>query len=310
MFERQVLAMATIFVAPLFKVEGFESDSPLSVFKFPENIMNSIAGFETTRNGNAINICISDRESSESASVHIQSWFPEVAVKLKVEAEQPKIEKPVACDDPSVPSGLRFIKDWLTENEEDRLIRQIDEQEWETTVRRRVQHYGFQFKYSQLNVDSDKPVRDFPQLVNCLITQREEIACFGFDQLTINEYPPGIGIASHCDTHSAFIDTIAVVSLLNPITMDFVMHDNSRKVSVIIPPRSLMLMEGESRYGWRHAIASRKTDVDTNGTSIPRQRRVSLTFRKIDPHECSCLFANLCDTQGADKLRPRRMQSG
>ena len=25
-----------------------------------------------------------------------------------------------------------------------------------------------------------------------------------FDQLTVNEYPPGVGLAPHVDTHSAF----------------------------------------------------------------------------------------------------------
>jgi alkylated DNA repair protein alkB family protein 8 len=177
------------------------------------------------------------------------------------------------------------------------------------TIRRRVQHYGFQFKYSELNV-GDSAVTDFPPIVKDMILSHDELKRFDFNQLTINEYVSGIGIASHCDTHSAFTDTIAVVSLLNPIVMDFVSHDNAKKVSVIIPPRSLMLMSGESRYGWRHAIASRKTDLSLDGTPAARERRVSLTFRRIQKCTCECPFASLCDSQGADFLRPRRMQSG
>jgi hypothetical protein len=39
-------------------------------------------------------------------------------------------------------------------------------------------------------------------------------------------------------------------------------------------------MKGEARYDWLHGIAGRKTDI-FEGRSIPRGRRVSLTFRNV-----------------------------
>lgn len=41
------------------------------------------------------------------------------------------------------------------------------------------------------------------------------------DQLTVNIYEPGNGIPSHVDTHSAFSDTIASLSLLSGLFSSF-----------------------------------------------------------------------------------------
>lgn len=50
--------------------------------------------------------------------------------------------------------------------------------------------------------------------------------------------------------------------------------------SVYLPPRSLLHLSGEVRYGWTHAIAPRATDV-VDGKVCPRGERVSLTFRSV-----------------------------
>lgn len=312
--------LSRLFIAPLFKVstDALHSDNTYDIHSFffhdiPHIEESSLIGVEFTRNRNAVTLDFSDPKTAERARLAIMKKFPDITAKL-VKSKTSQTDKsqhlPVPPNDPSIPSGLTIIPDWITRDEEALLSREIDSLPWDTTLRRRVQHYGFQFKYSQLNVDADARVRDFPNTVKQIIMTHEIIKSWGFDQLTINEYLPGVGIASHCDTHSAFTETIAVVSLLNPIVMDFVNHDNSIKVPVGIPPRSLMLMAGESRLGWRHSIASRKTDLSFEGTAQPRQRRVSLTFRKIVKVECQCRFPSLCDTQGADDLRPRRMQYG
>merc|ERR1712194_852106 len=54
------------------------------------------------------------------------------------------------------------------------------------------------------------------------------------DQLTINEYQPGVGIAFHVDAHSAFEDGIAALTLGSGIVMELrqPQPDGSGKVSV------------------------------------------------------------------------------
>lgn len=43
---------------------------------------------------------------------------------------------------------------------------------------------------------------------------------------------------------------------------------------------SLVLLSGEARYNWQHAIAPRKTD-NYDGNVLARNRRLSLTFRSV-----------------------------
>jgi hypothetical protein len=57
------------------------------------------------------------------------------------------------------------------------------------------------------------------------------------DQVTINEYLPGQGIRPHVDTHSAFTDGIASISLLSPVVMDFRHPVDDIKKSIILEPR-------------------------------------------------------------------------
>jgi hypothetical protein len=51
-------------------------------------------------------------------------------------------------------------------------------------------------------------------------------------------------------------------------------------VSIPLPPRTLLIMTGESRYKWIHGISYRKTD-EIHGKVYERSRRVSLTIRKV-----------------------------
>jgi hypothetical protein len=52
------------------------------------------------------------------------------------------------------------------------------------------------------------------------------------------------------------------------------------KKYIWLPRRSLLILRGEARYFWSHAITPRKFDK-FNGKLEPRRRRVSLTFRQV-----------------------------
>jgi alkylated DNA repair dioxygenase AlkB len=62
--------------------------------------------------------------------------------------------------------------------------------------------------------------------------------------------------------------------------MDFIHSKTAQKTSLFLPPRSLLLLQGDARYHWQHGIAKRKSDV-VDGVKIQRRRRVSLTFRSV-----------------------------
>jgi alkylated DNA repair dioxygenase AlkB len=100
------------------------------------------------------------------------------------------------------------------------------------------------------------------------------------DQVIVNEYVPGQGIASHVDCQPRFTDTIISLSLSSPCVMDFT-HKQTRQVfPLLLEPRSLVILQDEARYIWLHGIPARKTDQYEEKT-IQRGPRVSLTFRKV-----------------------------
>jgi len=53
---------------------------------------------------------------------------------------------------------------------------------------------------------------------------------------------------------------------------------------LFLEPRSALVIAGEARHAWKHAIPGRTVD-EWQGREWPRQRRVSLTFRKVLPVE-------------------------
>jgi alkylated DNA repair dioxygenase AlkB len=75
------------------------------------------------------------------------------------------------------------------------------------------------------------------------------------DQLTINRYPPGVGLAPHVDVHSAFEEPIASLSLGSSAVMEF--RRKADKRPLLLPRRSLTIMTGESRYAWCASMAGR-----------------------------------------------------
>lgn len=71
-----------------------------------------------------------------------------------------------------------------------------------------------------------------------------------------------------------------------------------------LPPRSLLLMTGPSRYGYTHAIRPRKNDV-IDGRTVPRQGRYSITMRTIrrgDEIGCDCPYPGVCDARIREEM--------
>jgi len=231
---------------------------------------------------------------------------PTAAIAVKFVQADAKPKGPVAhvphpVEDVGVP-GFTLVRDAVSEAEEAALLAAIDATPWETSIKRRVQHYGFAFSYTGLGVDANRDdLVGMPPFVSGLPLPPG----FAPEQLTINEYLPGVGIAMHVDTHSAFGDEIVVVSLGAGIALELRRGDDTR--CQWIPPRSLYVMAGEARYGWEHGVASRQTDGDRGR----RSRRVSLTFRTLRPRgePCSCAYPELCDDAGNGHAQPSRLSS-
>ncbi|CAH9055044.1 unnamed protein product [Cuscuta europaea] len=207
------------------------------------------------------------------------------------------------------------------------LLAAVDSRPWQNLAKRRVQHYGYEFCYDIRNVNTSHYLGELPQFVSLVLERVSSFQKLGYtgsvvlDQLTVNEYPPGVGLSPHIDTHSAFEGLIFSLSLAGPCVMEFrkyqkgvwvtnselashgEMQDCDKMTSsflrkaIYLPPRSMLLLSGEARYAWHHYIPHHKVDIVKDNTIRRAPRRVSFTLRKVREGLCECNFPAYCDSQ-------------
>lgn len=177
-------------------------------------------------------------------------------------------------------SGLAYIADYIDTTTEAALIETSDAQPWLNDLKRRVQHYGYRYDYKVRGLARDLYLGPIPEWLEpfCHKLQSEGYFRQTPDQVIVNEYLPGQGIASHTDCIPCFGGTIASISLSAGCQMDFA--QGAIKTQYYLEPRSLLVLSGEARYQWKHGIAARMSDK-IDGLALPRSRRLSLTFRTV-----------------------------
>lgn len=211
----------------------------------------------------------------------------------------------------NIPNGLQIIENFLSEDEERLFLKLFNIVQDSNLKNRQVKHYGYEFRYGSNDVDLGSPLGEkIPTECDILWDRLKKIGIdFRIpDQLTINKYCPGHGIPSHVDKHSPFEDTILALSLGSDVIMDW-KHHSGKYIPIVVPARSLLVMQGEARYDWQHGIQPRLQDpiielrqkdnqqirIITNET-VQRKTRISLTFRKTRKGKCECGFKSLCDS--------------
>ena len=174
-------------------------------------------------------------------------------------------------------SGLLYLPEYISAQHHDWLLDQLDAQPWDTTLKRRVQHYGYRYDYKARRVTPDMYLGELPDWLARIAKQLHDDGLIDDvpDQVIINEYEPGQGIAAHTDCEPCFGHRIFSISLGSQAIMQFT-HPEQARIDVLMAPRSLLMMVGNARYNWKHGIPARKSD---NG--VARSRRVSLTLRKV-----------------------------
>lgn len=185
-------------------------------------------------------------------------------------------------NDISIIEGLKYVPEFITEAEERYLLQSINSESWLTDIKRRVQHYGYRYDYKARSIDYSMYLGELPLWSKIIAERLVEMNYLDYlpDQIIVNEYVPGQGIANHVDCEPCFTDTIITISLNSNCIMDFISLESKQKVEVLLQPRSLVVIKGVSRYKWTHGIPSRKTDW-FNSFKINRELRISLTFRKV-----------------------------
>eukprot|EP01038_Epipyxis_sp_PR26KG_P008479 gene8479-11462_t len=128
--------------------------------------------------------------------------------------------------------GLQVIPEFITTTEEENLLNEIDSSIWKNTLTRRVQHYGFIFNYRTLMLDYTKATPPMPSSCTEIANKLNEFRVIDasgrfpkLNQLTVNEYYPGQGIASHTDTKSCFGKDIFILNLGSGIVMNMTKNE-------------------------------------------------------------------------------------
>ncbi|KAI8909122.1 hypothetical protein EDD86DRAFT_191290 [Gorgonomyces haynaldii] len=97
-----------------------------------------------------------------------------------------------------------------------------------------------------------------------------------FDQIIGNKYQPGEGLIPHIDLQR-FEDGILILNVKGTCRMTF---EHQTKVSVFLGVGDVLLLEGESRWQWKHGIPEQLED-EYNDMPVKRTERYSLTLRKL-----------------------------
>jgi len=178
--------------------------------------------------------------------------------------------------------GLFLYPDLIDEARETQLLNEIDSQTWIVDYLRRLQYYGYR---NELEKPYDLipfpiPMPPHMEKLSKELVERK-IILLQPDQVIINEYVPGEGIKPHKD-RAYYENQICGVNLGSGCIMRFIKGMNEQVIDVEIPRRSVYVMQDDARKKWKHAIPPRKKD-NIDGLLKHRERRVSITYRKVKP---------------------------
>ena len=180
-------------------------------------------------------------------------------------------------------NGLTYLPNFVTKQEHDFLLSSIDREPWLDDLKRRVQHYGYKYDYKFHRINHNMRIAELPEWLAKFATRLYEQGIFKEipDQVIVNEYLPGQGITSHIDCPPCFSDTVASLSLGSQCVMNFTNKDDKDDIiPYLLDKSSMVVLKEDARYCWMHGIKMVKSD-NYFDHKIIRQRRVSLTFRKV-----------------------------
>ncbi|CAN8064982.1 unnamed protein product [Agarophyton chilense] len=191
---------------------------------------------------------------------------------------------------PKLPS-MRYYNHFITRPQELQLVHDVNTHRsaWKHLNNRTLQNWG-----GLPHVKGMLPI-PLPTFLQPLTQQLAQSNIFSAppNHVLINRYLPGQGIHPHKDG-PAYKPLAAIISLQSAIVMDFYKAAENGQIgqhaaSMLLRPRSLLLISGHVYEQMYHAIAERHVDNidhsvlnaahDELNTSIPRAERTSLTVR-------------------------------
>ncbi len=193
------------------------------------------------------------------------------------------LEIQLSSENPGI-SGLKYIPNYITIEEQNQLLDSLDREEWSIEsieFKRRIQQHGYRYIYKNgvlVGANYLGPLPEWAQSF-ALRLYNEGLTPIVPDQLTVNDYQPGEGLTSHIDCVTCFGNSIITLSLGSAYVMEFTHSQTNENREILLLPGSLLVLQKEARYIWKHSAAHRKVDW-YQGKEYVRARRVGLTFRQ------------------------------
>ena len=175
-------------------------------------------------------------------------------------------------------AGLVYCPHFIEEPEETALLRAVDLEPWSYQWQRRTQYYGERYVPRSSLVDQARAMPAWSRSVCQRLVEAGMMDRLP-NQIGINEYLPGQGIAPHIDHMGG---TVVSLSLGSDCVMEFTRAGSAYAYPLLLERRSAVVLQGDARDMWKHGISKRKTDF-IDGRAFKRARRVSITFRDVMP---------------------------
>jgi alkylated DNA repair dioxygenase AlkB len=181
---------------------------------------------------------------------------------------------------------MRFEPEFLSPAEESGLLAILAQlplapmQYLQYTARRRVASYGGQYDFSAQKLQEAQPLPAWLDPLRERAGAWAGIAPERFTQALIAEYEPGTPLGWHRDVPD--FEDIVGVSLLDEAVLRLrpyphVTGSKAPGFKLVLPPRSIYLLRGASRWEWQHSVPPTKALRYSITLRTPSDRRKRAT---------------------------------
>lgn len=174
-----------------------------------------------------------------------------------------------------LPEGFRYWPAFLSEEEEEDLVRRIEGLAFEKfqfhgfTGKRRVVSFGWRYDFNEAGLRKAEDIPDFLLPLRARAAGLAGLGAEAFQHVLVTQYGPGAGIGWHRD--KAVFDEVVGVSLLSACDFRFrrKVGEAWERAKVVAERRSAYLLSGPARTEWEHSIPA------------VARLRYSITFRNF-----------------------------
>jgi len=175
--------------------------------------------------------------------------------------------------------GIVIVRNFINDKEEQEIANEIDKTTWvESQSGRKKQDYGpkVNFKRKKLKPTGFSGLPNFSKFLYERMMTLPVMEGFLPVELCNLDYHPSRGsqIVPHFDDFWVWGDRLVTINLLSDTILTMTCDERpGLEVLVPMPARSLIVVHGEARTIWKHAV--KRSDICS--------RRLAITFRELTP---------------------------